>query len=121
MASVLVWLEAIAGIHALYDAITTGVDYAMAFERRRRDPQMLAEAERAQIQFSTYSDEEIKEISRRIEGCRKRFIEQGSGKDRSRCLCSVLNEIRDGNGGALPPIDNWPDMYDQLRCNAPTR
>ena len=33
------------------------------------------------------------------------------------CICSVLNEAKVENGGQLPIIDDWPNMYDQLRCS----
>jgi hypothetical protein len=74
------------------------------------------EARRAAETLSTYSDDEVREIIRRIEGCRDRFIKQGGGKERARCICSVLKEIADGNGGIVPIIDHWREMYDQLGC-----
>jgi len=62
------------------------------------------------------SDSEIQELISKIEGCRDRFIAQGGGADRARCLCSIFNEIKAGNGGSLPVIDDWLRMYGQLGC-----
>jgi len=117
MASVFLWLEALAGLHALYDLVRTGADYATSFARHHSEPKTRSEAELASAKFSTYSDEEVNELINKIKGCRDRFISQGSGKDRARCLCSILNEIKDGNGGTLPNIDSWRDMYNQLQCD----
>ena len=52
-----------------------------------------------------------------LKGCRDRFIQQGGGTDRSRCICSVLREAQEGNGGTLPEIDDWENIYRQLRCH----
>jgi hypothetical protein len=116
MASPLTWVEALAGFKALYDLIEFGRDYATSLLQHRQEPDTIAESRRVSQAFSTYSDEEVKELVRKIEGCRDRFIKQGSGKDRARCLCSIFNEIRDGNGGKLPRIDDWQRMYDKLGC-----
>jgi hypothetical protein len=37
MASPLLWLEALAGLKALYDVIEWGVEYAVAFRRHREE------------------------------------------------------------------------------------
>jgi hypothetical protein len=116
MASVFLWLEALAGLHALYDVVRTGTDYATSFSRHRSESRTNTEARVASAKFSTYSDREVEELIRKIEGCRDRFINQGGGKDRARCLCSIFNEVKDGNGGTLPDIDSWRDMYKQLDC-----
>ena len=116
MASPLLWLEALAGLKALYDLVQGGVDYATSHEKHRRESDTIAESRRATRAFSTYSDREIEELIRKIEGCRDRFIAQGSGADRARCLCSIFEEISDGNGGSLPDVDDWRGMYDRLNC-----
>jgi len=116
MASPLLWLEALAGLKALYDLIQGGVDYAANLARHRAEPDTIEEAGRVSRAYSTYSDEEVQALIEKIEGCRKRFIAQGSGADRARCLCSIFNEISDGNGGSLPRIDDWERMYRQLNC-----
>jgi hypothetical protein len=116
MANPLLWLEALAGLKALYDLVQGGVDYVASLQRHRQEPDTIAEARRVSRVFSTYSDDEVEEIVRRINACRARFIEQGSGADRARCFCSILNEFRDGNGGTLPAIDDFQRMYGQLAC-----
>lgn len=117
MADPLKWVEALAGLKALYDVVQFGADYASAYAKHRRERETITESQRVSAQFSTYSDREVEDIIRRIEECRDRFIRQGSGKDRARCLCSILNEVREGNGGRLPRIDNWQGMYEDLRCD----
>jgi len=116
MASPLLWMEALAGPKALYDLVQGGVDYAASFQRHRQESDTIAESRRAASVFSTYSDREIEELVKKIEGCRDRFISQGSGADRVRCLCSIFTQIKDGNGGRLPMIDDWTRMRDELKC-----
>jgi hypothetical protein len=118
MASPLLWLEALAGLKALYDLVQGGIDYATSFQRHRQEADTVAESRRVSVTYSTYSDRELQEMIRKIEGCRDRFIAQGSGADRARCLCSIFKEIRDGNGGSMPNIDAWRDMYEQLSCGS---
>jgi hypothetical protein len=119
MASPLLWLEALAGLKALYDLAEGAVDYAASLRRHREEPDTIRESQRASRVFSTYSDAEIEALIRKIEGCRDRFISQGGGVDRARCLCSIFNEIKAGNGGTLPLIDDWARMYKQLNCGTP--
>ena len=104
MATPLLWLEALAGLKALYDLTKGGVDYAASLRRHREEKDTIAESNRVAALFSTYSDREIQDLMRRIEGCRDRFITQGSGADRARCLCGIFQEIIDGNGGSMPVI-----------------
>ena len=117
MAGQLLWLEALAGLKALYDLASGVPDYLASYRRHKDDQATIAESHRASETFSTFSDEEIKVLIRRIEGCRERFIAQGSGRDRASCLCSIFKEIMEGNGGRLPKIDAWERMYEQLRCD----
>lgn len=116
MASPLLWLEALAGLKALFDLSQGAVDYAASYRRHRQEADTIAEAQRISVEFSTYSDREIQELNRQIEDCRDRFIAQGSGKNRARCLCSIFNEIKAGNGGELPNIDDWQRMFAVLKC-----
>ena len=118
MANPLLWLEALAGLKALYDLVQGGVDYAASFRKHRAESDTIAESQRVTAVLSTYSDREVEELIRKIEGCRDRFISQGGGSDRARCLCSIFKEIKDGNGGSLPEIDDWRRMYEQLDCLA---
>lgn len=48
------------------------------------------DADKLRAAFATYSDEETNEIARRIQHCRKMFIEQFDGAQRRRCFRSVL-------------------------------
>lgn len=116
MASPLLWLEALAGLKALYDLVEGGIDYATALAKHRQESDTIAESNRVSVAFSTYSDAEVESIIKRIDGCRARFIEQGGGSDRSRCFCSILKEVGDGNGGEIPEIDDWRGMFKKLKC-----
>jgi hypothetical protein len=117
MANPLTWLEALAGFKALYDLVSGAPDYYASLKRHREEQATVRAAHLANQLYSTFSDRELEELIHKIEACRDRFIQQGSGKDRSRCLCSIFNEIMDGNGGELPNIDGWHEMYAQLRCS----
>jgi len=116
MASLFLWLEALAGLKALYDLTQGAVDYADRYHAHIRERDTLAEARRISVDFSTFSDKEVQAIIRRIAGCRDRFIAQGGGEDRARCLCSIFRKISDGNGGVLPRVDDWQNMFRQLNC-----
>jgi hypothetical protein len=117
MASFLAWLEVLSWIKALVDATTLGADLQKAYERHRQERDTIAEAERVSVAFSTYSEEEVQSLLNRLKGCRDRFIAQGGGADRAKCICSVLNEAMDGNGGTLPVIDDWEKYYRELKCS----
>jgi hypothetical protein len=118
MADLELWLHVVASIGTIYEIIQYGADYTEAFARRLREPGTKAQAARLAATFSTYSDDEVKELSRRVEQCRQRFIAEGSGKDRARCLCNVLRDVKDGNGGTIP-LPEWEEMYRQLGCAVP--
>lgn len=87
----------------------------MFYNRRRTSPEINSQAEVLERTFQTYSEDEIETIIRRIENCRDRFIQEGSGRQRAICLCSVLLDVKEGNGGEIP-IKEWKDLYEQL-CN----
>jgi len=116
MSNPLLWLEALAGLKALYDLAEGAPDYVANLRRHMEESATINEARRVAETFSTYSDDEIRAILKRIEGCRARFIAQGGGEDRTSCLCSIFKEIKDGNGGFLPLIDDWARMYKRLNC-----
>ena len=116
MANYFLWLEALAGLKALYDLSEGAVDYAANLTRHREERATQEAARRASVAYSTYSDAEIEAILKRIEGCRQRFITQGGGDDRKACLCSIFKEIAAGNGGTLPQVDDWENMFRRLNC-----
>lgn len=118
MADFELWLHVVASMGAVYEIIRYGTEYGTALARRLRAPETAAQAERLAATFSTYSDDEVRELQRRIDQCRRRFIEEGAGKDRVRCICNVLRDVKDGNGGDIP-LPEWDDMYRQLKCEVP--
>lgn len=67
------------------------------------------------ISLGTYTDDEVREIRHRLEKCTKQFIEVFEGQDRTRCICFVLNQVKDGHGRTIPD-PNWQSTYDQLNC-----
>jgi hypothetical protein len=116
MANFELWIEILSLTKALFDAIKSGLDIAESYQRHKQEEDTIREAQRVSEMFTTYSEAELKDILRRLEDCRDRFIQQGSGQDRARCICSVLNEVMIGNGGQLPLIDDWGNIYRQLNC-----
>jgi hypothetical protein len=116
MASFHTWLEVLSYIKALFEAITLGADIQQQYEKHRTERDTIAEAERVSLAFSTYSEKEVQAILDRLKACRDRFITEGSGAGRRKCLCSVFKDVIDGNGGKLPHIDDWENIYGQLNC-----
>jgi hypothetical protein len=102
----LLWLEALAGLKALYDSSNGALTMPYPCGSTKRSPTRLPSRSGLAVTFSTYSDPEVQVIIRKINGCRDRFIKQGGGTDRARCLCSIFQEIKDGNGGDLPRLDD---------------
>ena len=109
---------AAAVISAMVDVIQLGKETFQEYlSRRQRDPTLAAKEQALANAFSTYSDTEVDAIMERIESCRQRFIDEGSGVPRRNCLCSVLRDVRDGNGGTIPDPE-WERNYNQLNCAA---
>lgn len=107
-----------ATISAMIDLVKFGKEtYQDYLEKRKSDPLLESKVEALRKAFSTYSKDEIEAIHERLDNCRKRFIDEGDGKARSRCLCSVLTDVRDGNGGNIP-VDEWENAYSTLNCAA---
>ena len=119
MASFHVWLEVLSYTKALFEGVTLGADVRKAYERHRQEKDTIAEAERVSEVFSsTYSEEEVQAILDRLKGCRDRFVKEGSGAARQKCLCNVFKDVVEGNGGKLPHIDDWQRFYQELNCKA---
>lgn len=116
MASFVVWLEVLSYVKALFEAITLGADVREQYKKHRTEKDTIAEAQRVSVAFSTYSEEEVQAILDRLKSCQDRFIKEGSGAGRHRCLCQVFKDVVDGNGGILPHIDDWQNIYQQLNC-----
>lgn len=116
MGSSELWLEILSLTKALFDAVKSGADVIQSYQRHRQERDTIQESQRVSRVFTTYSDKELKAIITRLEQCRDRFILQGGGADRARCVCSILDEVRVGNGGELPLIDDWENIYRQLGC-----
>ena len=107
-----------ASISAMVDVIRIGKEtYEEYYLKRQDDPALQQKIAALQTGFSTYSPEEIEAIEGRLENCRKRFITEGDGGARKTCLCSVLTDVRDGNGGHIPD-DEWEEAYQTLNCAA---
>jgi predicted CopG family antitoxin len=101
-------------ISAMADMYNIGRDsFSDYLQRRNNAPDYLSRGEILRNIFGTYSDAEVEAIKDRIESCRNRFIAEGSGKNRIACLCSVLNDVKDGNGGIIP-VPEWERTHKQL-------
>jgi hypothetical protein len=101
-------------VSAMADMYNIGRDTFNDYLKRRKNaPDYLSRGEILRNIFGTYSDDEVEAIKNRIESCRNRFIAEGSGKNRVACLCSVLNDVKDGNGGTIP-IPEWERTHQQL-------
>lgn len=114
------WLFIAATISALSDAVNLGISFNKAYEkytlRRVGNTARLSRRVRVlRTAFSTYSTDEVEAIAERLRRCRDRFIREGAGSQRAKCLCSVLEDVRDGNGGMIP-VAAWRDAYKQLQC-----
>jgi len=116
MASFHVWLEVLSYVKSLFEAITLGVDVEKAYVQHRAEQATITEARRVSRVYSTYSDAEIEAILKRLKRCAERFVAEGSGQGRKDCLCSVFKDVIDGNGGSLPHIDDWDNIFRQLNC-----
>src|SRR5437016_268955 len=116
MASFTVWLEVLSYVKALFEAITLGADVREQYQKHRKEKDTIAEAQRASVVFSSYSEGELQAILERLKACQDRFIKEGSGPARQRCLCQVFKDVIDGNGGSLPRIDDWQKIHQQLNC-----
>ena len=115
MVPIQVWVEMISWSKTLFDASKSAIDLVSTFNKYQRDAKTIAEAQEAR-RVSTFSDEEVGSLAERIQNCRNVFTMEGTGEARVRCLCSVLNQAKDGNGGELPDISNWREIYTALKC-----
>lgn len=110
------WTAIAAMISAMADVITIGREtYEFYLRLRRDDPSTSQTAEKLAKAFSTYSPDEIAAIEKRITRCRDRFIQEGAGEARKQCFCSVLRDVREGNGGVFPNPE-WERTFKQLNC-----
>lgn len=116
MASFHVWLDVLSYIKALFEGITLGADGREQIRKHQNEPDTIAEARRLSLEDSTYSDEEVQAILDRLKACQDRFIKEGSGPARTRCLCNVFKDVIEGNGGRLPRMDDWQRIHKQLNC-----
>jgi len=115
MADAELWLHVVASIGAIIEVVKYGAEYTAAFARKMDEPATNAAAQKVSLVLSTYSDDEVEQLLRRIKRCRDHFIDEGSGIERVKCMCSVLRDIKDGNGGDFP-LDEWEELFRQLKC-----
>ncbi len=111
------WTALAATISAMCDMVLLGrPSFDDLFRQRIGSSDAQARGIALSQMFSTYSDDEIKAIGGRLQSCRQRFISEGHGENRKLCLCSVLTDVKDGNGGTIP-FDDWQQTYKTLGCN----
>ena len=111
--SLMATINAMCAVWGVADPIIRGKIFDRTYQRNLKT---FNEAELGLLQqaLSTYSDEEVLAINRRLENCRKTFISEGDGEQRATCFCNVLNNVREGNGGEIPDIGNWRRTHGQL-------
>jgi hypothetical protein len=103
-------------ISAMADVYSVGKEsFSQYLERRQKAKDYVSRGEILQKALSSYDDDEIDAINERIRSCKDRFIREGSGQNRKKCLCSVLTDVKDGNGGDFP-FPEWDRLYRQLGC-----
>ena len=66
------------------------------------------------LTLNTYDDAEIRSIRNRLAKCRDDFERTLNGCERCKCICRVLRQVVNGNGGALPNVKGWNETFDQL-------
>jgi hypothetical protein len=110
--------EVLAWVKTLFKATKAAIDLRETYEHYRSDRETINESERVSVHFSSFSEGEVRALLDRVQGCRDRFIAQGGGTERVKCICSVLNEAKIANGGNLPLIDDWENIYRALRCSS---
>ncbi len=96
-------------VSAITSSIQLGISYNQASSRISKN----TINRHAKILVSTYDDEELKSLHDRIKACKDRFVLEGDGEQRVKCICSVLNDAIVGNGGASP-IPEWQNMHNKL-------
>lgn len=115
MGSITDWLHLLAQIRALYDAAKFGADYSASLLKHRSDIKVYREAQRVSRIYHT-NRPELRALGEDIDACRDRLSSQGTGEDRTMSLCRIFDRIKEGNGGTMPPIDNWRSIYADLGC-----
>jgi hypothetical protein len=117
MATPELWLELLSWTKALFDSTKATIDFVATVQKYKNDRATIQEANRVSVSFSTYDDSEIEALVQRMQQCRGQFAAEGGGEQRVKCICNVLNTARIGNGGTLPEIDDWKNIYSQLGCS----
>jgi hypothetical protein len=110
------WLKLLATMKAAVSAVTDEADFGHELARYLSDSATIQESQRVSRDFTTYTDEQVRIMTSRLQACHDQFVQDGSPDQRVRCICEILNEARIGNGGRLPQIDDWPRFYRVLGC-----
>jgi hypothetical protein len=113
-ASAQTWLDMLAWTKALFETTKATVDVVAIFQKYRNDPETQREAQRVSAVFSTFSEEEVQSLSKRMANCQTQFAVEGNADQRLSCICSVLDTAKTANGGRLPLIDDWQKIHNQL-------
>ena len=116
MANAFVWIDLLATTKAVFESTKSEIDFAALLLKYRGDDAVKQEARRVNAEFSDYTDEELREMTMRVQECYRGFRAIGEAAKRAKCLCGVLKGVSDANGGKLPKIGDWQDYYRQLGC-----
>jgi|APSaa5957512535_1039671.scaffolds.fasta_scaffold314016_1 hypothetical protein len=110
------WALLVASISAMAESISAGVGFYEMLQKHKSDPKLPQKAAILREALSTYSEDEVESIQDNLNHCQEQFKATGNGPGRVQCFCFVLRNVKDGNGGTMPDIDNWQAVYEQLGC-----
>lgn len=106
-------LNLAANIATIISTIAAAAQFGISYRQAETKIDRKEIERQAKVLTSTYNDAELTALHERIQTCRDTFINEGSGKQRVRCMCSVLENAIVGNGG-IPPLPEWEFLYLKL-------
>lgn len=116
VASASSWLRLLATVKAVSSAVMDEADFQHELAHWTSDGETIQESQRVSADFLDYTDEQVRVMASRLQACLDQTVQRASPDQRAECICGILNEVRIGNGGHLPQIDDWQDVYRQLGC-----
>jgi hypothetical protein len=118
MANPFSWIDLLATTKAVFESTKAEIDFAAALLKYRQDDAIKQEAQRGNVEFPNFEDEDLQAITMRVQECYRANRAAGEGAKRAKCLCGELKRVANENGGQLPKIGDWQDYYRQLGCGS---
>jgi hypothetical protein len=116
MNSAFLWVDLLATTKSVFESTKAEIDFAATLLKYRLDDAIKQEGKRLSFDVEIYEDEELRDITQRVQECYRANRAAGEGAKRAKCLCGVFKSVSDRNGGHLPKIGDWQDYYRQLGC-----